>query len=551
MTGGQLVARALSEAGVHTLFMLVSGHTTPITDACIDAGVRLVDVRHEEAATHMATAWARRTGKPGVALVAAGPGVTNAATGVANAWSAGTPIVLLAGRPPLAQTDKGSLHEMDQIGFMKPITKWAATVLETARLPEYVNRALAESYAGRPGPVFIEMPSDLLREEAEDPNAWNPPQARRRSAASSADVDAAAELLQQARRPLIVAGSGVFWSSAWNELSQLAENLEAPVITSHAARGVIPFDHENHVPGARSKGLSSADVILVVGSRFNFTLAYGQAPRWNPDAQVIQIDIDAEAIGRNREVSVGLLGDGKAVLEQLVLALPTRSDDGWLEELKTADRDARARLAEAVTTDAEPIHPLRLCGELAAVLEPEAFVAVDGGDILSFARQAVPSQGPGGWLDSGAFGCLGYGIPAASAAKLATPDRQAVALVGDGAFGLGALELDTAARHGLGILVIISNNGAWAIETTGQEMEFGRAVGTELEARPYHVLAESLGCDGIEVTQPEELEHALRRPRSARPLVVNVLTDPSARSPDAVRGLGLVPREQALLFNKP
>ncbi len=550
MTGGELVARSLTEARVGAVFTLVAGHTTPIIDACIDSGVRLVDVRHEEAATHMATGWARRTGNPGVALVTAGPGVTNAATGVANAWSAGVPIFVLAGRAPLAQADKAPLHEMDQIGFMKPITKWAATVLETGRLPEYVGRAIAESQAGRPGPVFLEVPSELLRADAAEPAEWHSPPARARSAAAPSDVEAAAALLRAAESPLILAGSGVFWAQAWDELRQLVEKLAAPVITSHAARGVIPFDHPNHVPAARSLALSRADVVLVVGSRFNFMLAYGQPPRWNPDGKVIQVDIEAEAIGRNRPVELGLLGDAQVVLAQLAGALPERSDDGWLAELRGADRDARSRLADAAVTDAEPIHPLQLCHELASVLEPDAFVAVDGGDILSFARQAVPATGPGGWIDSGAFGCLGYGIPAAAAAKLATPDRQSIALVGDGAFGLTAVELDTAARHGLGILVVISNNGAWAIETTSQEMEFGRSIGTELKVRPYHLLAESLGCEGIEVAKAEELGNALRRPVRDRPLVVNVLTDPQAKSPDAVRGLGLVPREQAIAFEK-
>jgi acetolactate synthase-1/2/3 large subunit len=547
VTGGELVARALAAASVRHVFTLVGGHTTPVVDACAQIGIGIVDVRHEEAAAHMAHAWARTTGEPGIALVTAGPGVTNTVTGVAHAWSGGAPLVLLAGRAPLAQADRGALHEMDQVTLMRPITKWAATLLETERLPEYVARAIAESRSGRPGPVFLELPSDVLRGTAEaDVIVPSPPP---RPAGDPAAVGDAAAMLSQAERPLVVAGSGVFWSGAADELIALVEHLGTPVIVSHAARGIVPDDHPNHVGAARSKALRSADAVLVVGSRFNFMLAYGQPPRWNPEARVVQVDVDPGALGRNRRVDVEIAGDARLVLRGLVEALPGQPPGPWLAELRSADTEARSRLAaEAGGAEGEPIHPLAVCSALAQALEPDAFVAVDGGDILSFARQAVPAQRPGGWLDSGSFGCLGYGVAAACAAKLAFPDRQAVALVGDGAFGLGAIELDTAARHGLEILVVVSNNGAWAIETASQEMEFGRSVATKLERRPYHLLAESLGCEGVEVTRRGELEAAITAPLDGRPRLVNVHTDPAPRSPDGRRGLGLVPDRQAVAF---
>lgn len=546
--GGELVAEALAAAGVRTLFTLVGGHTTPIVDACAAAGVRLVDVRHEEAAAHMAHAWARATGEPGVALVTAGPGVTNTLTGIANAWYGGAPVLLLAGAAPVPQFDRGALHEIDQLSLLRPITKWAARVHDVRRLPEYVARGLAIAAAGRPGPVFLELPSDVVREEVEGPLGWPAPPARLRSLADPGAVAAAAALLDGARRPLVVAGSGVFWSRGWDELLALVERLDAPVVTSHAARGIVPWSHRCHVPAARSRAFREADVVLVVGSRFNFMLSYGAPPRWNPDARVIQVDVDHTAIGANRKVDVGLLGDAGSVLGQLHEAVAAGSRPAWLTGLHAADAANRRRLQAEAGSDAVPIHPLRLCAELAAVLEPDAYVAADGGDILSFARQALPSTGPGGWLDAGPFGCLGHGIASAAAAKLAFPERQCVALLGDGAFGLGAMELDTAARHGLELLVVVSCNGAWAIETTSQLMEFGRDFATRLERRPYHELARALGCDGIEVERPEELAAALRTKPRGRPLLVNVQTDPGARSPDAVRGLGLVPRDQAVEF---
>ncbi len=530
------------------MFTLVGGHTTPIVDACPDAGVRLIDVRHEEAAAHMAHGYARATGRTGVALVTAGPGLTNTASGVAHAWASGAPTVLIAGRAPLAQHDRGALHEMDQLAFMRPITKWATTVHEPARLPEYVERALRTARSGRPGPVLLEIPSDVLRTELATEPAPAAIQAVTRAGAEHAAIEAAAAVLNGAERPLVVAGSGVLWAGASAELVAVVERVRAPVLVSPSARGVVPYEHPNHVPAARSKALKEADTVLVVGSRFNFMLAYGQPPRWSPDVRIVQVDIEPEALGNNRAVDVPLVGDAAVVLEQLVAQLPDRPDAGWLAELQATDRSRRSALRDDSMIDATPIHPLRLLAELGDVLEPDAFVACDGGDILSFARQALPSTTAGGWIDSGPFGSLGYGIPAAIAAKVASPERQCIALLGDGALGLQAMELDTAARHGLGILVVVSTNGAWAIETTSQEMEFGRAVGTQLERRPYHTLAESLGCDAVEITDPAELGAALGSAPRDRPLFVNVQTDPEAKSPDAVRGLGLVPREQAVKF---
>lgn len=548
LSPGHVTAQALADCGVDVVFTLMSGHTTPVVDAFPELGLRVIDVRHEEAAAHMAHGYARATGRPGVAMVAAGPGLTNSASGVAHAWSSGSPMVVIVGRAPLAQSDLGALHDMDQLSFMRPITKWAASVLDAARLPEYVERGLRVARLGRPGPVLLEMPSDVLRSELVMEPARVGASARARPAADPDTVSAAAELLAGAERPLVLAGSGVFWADASHALVALLERLQSPVLVSQAARGIVPFEHPSHVPAARSKAMGGADVVLVVGSRLNFMWSYGQPPRWNADAKVIQIDINPDEIGNNRAIDVALAGDADVVLGQLLAELDQHGERAWLDELSASDRERRAGLRGDSHIDDAPVHPLRLISELANVLEPDAFVTADGGDILSFTRQALPSTSPGGWLDSGPFGSLGFGIPAASAAKFASPQRQCVAVVGDGAFGLQAMELDTAARHGLGILVVISNNGAWAIEATSMEMEFGRAIATDIERRPYHALAESLGCDGIEVTEPGELADALARAPRDRPLVVSVETDPAAKSPDAVRGLGLVPRKQAVEF---
>ena len=393
MTGGRLVARALAAAGIDTVFTLVGGHTTPVVDACHEIGIRLVDVRHEETAGHMAHAWARVTGRTGVVLVTAGPGVTNTATAVANAWSGGAPLLLLGGGVPRAQLGRGALHEMDQLGLMTPITKRSESALDPADLPALLSEALAETRRGRPGPVFLELPSDVLRADGPEPETWPTPGEPARGGAEDADLDAAARLLADAERPLVVAGSGVYWAEAWNELRALVERLGAPAITSHAARGVLPFAHPQHVPAARSRALRDADVVLVAGSRLNFMLAYGQPPRFNAEARIIQIDVDPSAIGHNRSVAVGLVGDARTVLGQLVDRVDERSPGAWLGALRETDANAQAALEAEAASGATPIHPLRLCRELTLALPEDAFVAADGGDILSFARQAVRGVG--------------------------------------------------------------------------------------------------------------------------------------------------------------
>ena len=420
---GYITAQALVDCGVTTLFTLVGGHTTPIVDACPDVGIRLIDVRHEEAAAHMAHGYARATGETGVVLVTAGPGLTNTVSGVAHAYAGGAPLVVIGGRAPLAQHDRGALHEMDQLSLMRPVTKWATTVYEPARLPEYVERALRVARSGRPGPVFLEVPSDTIRTELPSIPERVKLAPRVLPAADPGAIRAAAQMLSAAERPLVLAGSGVFWAGASEGLLALVRCLAAPVLVSPAARGVVPSDHPSHVPAARSRAMQDADVVLVVGSRLNFMLAYGQPPRWNPDTKFVQVDIEPDEIGTNRMPDVALAGDAGIVLEQLLSELDEVTERPWLEELHTIDRKRRAELSAKVPLDKSPIHPLRLLSELGEHLDPDAFVACDGGDILSFARQALRSTGPGGWLDSGPFGSLGYGIPAASAAKVANPGR--------------------------------------------------------------------------------------------------------------------------------
>ena len=481
----------LRRSGIDTVFSLNGGHISLIYDACIDEGMRIIDVRHEEAAGHMAHAFARTTGKVGVAAVSAGPGVTNIVTAVANAFQGGCPMLVIGGKAPLRQFELGALQDIPQVEIMAPITKMSKTVFETARIPEYVAMALRVAASGRPGPVYLEIPTDVLRGTVKETPAMYPEQfcPETRPASDSAALKRIVALLESAERPLILAGGGVHWSGASSGLKDFAEQTGIPVILTSTAKGCLPSGHAQLVAGARSMALSQADVVLVVGARFNFILGYGRAPRFHAEARIIQIDIDPAEIGRNRPVEVGVLGDARIVLRQLTdasLRLNANAKS-WLASLRRKDAEAKNKLELAAQSAAVPIHPWRLCGEIQSFLDDDAIVVADGGDIFSFSRVMIQTNYPGHWLDPGAFGCLGVGIPFAIAAKLANPGKQTLCITGDGAFGLTAMEFDTAVRHKVPIVVVISNNAAWAIERTSQRMDFGpgRIIGTELLPSRY------------------------------------------------------------------
>jgi acetolactate synthase-1/2/3 large subunit len=557
--GGVLVAKTLKKEGVRYLFTLNGGHIGPILDACIDEGIRVIDTRHEEAAVHMAHGWSWATGEIGFATVTAGPGVTNAATGVANAWSSGNPIILLGGRPPLKQFGMGGFHEMDQIAFMRPITKWSESILETERIPEFITRAIRIAVTGRPGPVFLDIPGDVLRNRVQPENVWFPahyrPEARVQGDPSA--IEKAVKLLSEAQKPLLVAGQGVWRSQATQELREFVEASGIPVWLTHNGRGLIPAGHPLYFPAARSFALKNADVILVIGARFNYVLAYGRPPRFNEKAKVIQVDIDPQQIGYNRDVDVGIVGDARAVLKQFLQALEGKSLTSreafttWIEALREKDRAARQSLEATLNSPAVPIHPLRLCKEIRDFVNRDATLVVDGGDILSFARISLESYEPRHWLDAGTFGCLGQGLPFALAAKLARPHQQVLLLVGDGSFGFHAMEMDTAIRHNLSIVVVISNNASWAIEKYNQQVEFKRTIATDLRYSRYEEMVKALGGFGIYVEKPEELRPALEKAfSSGLPSCINVKTDPQAVSPDSRREIGTVPTDQTLRYEK-
>jgi len=556
MTGdaGHLSVAQLRREGVDVLFSLNGGHIAPIYDACLDAGVRIVDVRHEDAAVHMAHAYSRLSERTGVACVTAGPGVTNTVTALATAHAAASPLLLLGGKAPVKQFDLGALQDVDQIAILRPVTKAAWTVLEGARAAEYVNAAIRLAHAPLPGPVYVELPTDVLREPGAPAGAEArtlPPARLAGRPGPDPDLLArAAALVEGAARPVIVAGSGVGWAGAHAGLRAFAERIQAPVLTTSLGRGALPAGHPLNLAAARSFLLAGADLVVVVATRFNYVLGYGRPPRLPETARIVQIDLAPEELNRNRVTDVAIQADAGAALAALAAAVSARAAPRpWLDEARRRDQRARQALARQAASDARPIHPLRLCQDVARAAPPGTVFVLDGGDILSFGRLVVEPDGPGCYLDPGPYGCLGVGLPFANAAKVARPSTPVVCISGDGALGINLMEFDTAVRHRLPIVLVVSNNAAWGIELNSQRADFGedRVIGTLLRDCRFDRVAQALGGHGERVTEPAEIATAVGRALDAGvPALVDVVTDPTAASPDLTRGLARVPDRQPL-----
>ncbi|MFH1005967.1 MAG: thiamine pyrophosphate-binding protein [Candidatus Latescibacterota bacterium] len=533
VNGNNLVAKALQRQGVDTFFFLMGGPMLGVEKACIDLGMRYVYARHEQAAATMAHAYARLLNRPGICMGCSGPGATNLITGVTSAWADCAPVVALAGASTWNGWGRGVFQEMEQLAMFKPITKWAERVYDTVRIPELISVALRQVKSGRPAPVYLEFPGDILYQEIEEEEVDFPDVARSRTDSRPYGdpdmVKAAVKMLSQAKRPLLMTGGGILWSGAAEQLRQFAEMAGIPFYTTPQGRGVIPDDHDLSFLAARSTAFREADCLLVVGTRFNYMVGHGQPPRFARDMRVIQVDIDQAEIGHNRAVDVGIVGDAAAVLGQLVkegegVLKPGLYSD-WVERLRQVDKVKWAEQEKAMSTNRTPIHPLRLCKEIRDYLDRDAILCVDGQEILNYGRQSIPTFVPGHRLNSGPMGTMGVGLPFGLGAKVAKPDKQVLVLHGDGSFGLNAMELDTAVRSKLPVVTVISNNGGWTSDPVGEKP--GRYLGNVR----YDRMAEGLGCHGEFVERPEDIRPALERAfASGLPAVVNVVTDPAARA---------------------
>ncbi|MCV7298787.1 acetolactate synthase [Mycobacterium barrassiae] len=534
VNAGHVIARRLRASGIDTIFTLSGGHLFSIYDGCQAEYVRLIDTRHEQTAAFAAEGWSKVTRVPGVAALTAGPGVTNGMSAMAAAAQNQSPLVVLGGRAPALRWGQGSLQEIDHVPFVAPLTRFAATAESPDAVGPLVDDALraAAGSDGQPtGVSFVDFPMDYVFGEAHDngaPGALAGPAAVVQPDGNA--VDAAVRLLIDARRPVIMAGTNVWWGHAETALLRLAEALRIPVLMNGMARGTVPADHQLAFSRARSKALGEADVAVVIGVPMDFRLGFGGV--FGAETTLIVADRVAPERPHPRAVAAELYGDLTTILSALSAASPTEHED-WIAALRTTETAARAGEAAELADDRTPLHPMRVYAEVSALLDRDAIVVIDAGDFGSYAGRVIDSYVPGAWLDSGPFGCLGSGPGYALAAKLARPDRQVVLLQGDGAFGFSGMEWDTLVRHGIHVVSVIGNNGIWALEKHPMEMLYGYSVVAEL--RPgtrYDEVVTALGGHGELVAAPAELRPALERAFSAGlPAVVNALTDPTVAYP--------------------
>ena len=537
--GGDLVVKALKREGVDVIFTLCGGHVQAIYDACIDEGVRIVDVRHEQAAGHAAEGWSRATRRCGVAVVTAGPGVTDVVTAVANAYHNKSPMLVIGGRSPLSRFEMGALQEMDQIELMRPITKWARCVYETKRIPEYISIAFREAMTGRRGPVFLEIPTDVLFQRVEESEVYFPERYRPqgRKCPDPRLIQEAARILAKAQQPMIMAGSQVYWDEAHEELRKLAERLQAPVYLNAMGRGCLRQDHPLFFSRTRRLAMGQCDVALIIGTPMDFRLAYGQ--RFSSQCQIVQIDSDPSELGRNRDFTVAIEGDAKATLEALAAELGDRPSqhDQWLKALREEEEKIRAQREEFERSDAVPIHPLRLCREIANFVDDNTIVVGDGGDIVNLAAQVLPINNPGQWYDPGPFGTLGVGTGFCMALATVFPHKRILMVNGDGTFGLNGFEFDTFVRFNMPIVSVVGNDRQWGQIVVGQRLMYGkdRVVASLLgDNARYDLVVEALGGHGEFVTEPHQIRPALERAlASGKPACVNVIID---QDPPGIRG---------------
>jgi acetolactate synthase-1/2/3 large subunit len=550
--GGWLAARRLKAHGVTRLFTLSGGHLFSIYDGCLKEGIGIVDVRHESAAAFAAEGWAKVTRQTGACALTAGPGVTNGMSAIASAQANHSPMVVLGGRAPAGRWGQGSLQEIDHVPLVRPLCKMAATAQSTDEIQDLLDEAFEAAQSPRGGPAFVDFPLDYVFMEAAEHGAAANGGAEaehgvreRRGAgggndgaalghgAEGAAIERAGVLLRTAERPVIMAGSDLYWGHGEQALLELAEALRIPVFLNGLARGCVPADHEMFFSRTRSQALRGADVALVIGVPMDFRLGFGSA--FGEDTEIVVVDTSKPERPHARPVPVELHGALGPTLSDLRLAAGAEAlaSEQWIARLRAAERERRA--AERVELDdaRAPLHPMRVYKELQEVMDRDAVVIGDGGDFVSYAGRVIDSFEPGCWLDPGPFGCLGTGPGYALAAKLARPDRQVVLLLGDGAFGFSGMEFDTLARHGANVVAVMGNNGIWGLEKHPMEFLYGYSVAAELRADTrYEQVVETLGGHGELVERPEELRGALERAFAAgKPALVNVLTDPSIAYP--------------------
>ncbi len=547
VSGGHLVAKALKNEGVDTIFTLCGGHIIDIYDGCVDEGIRVIDVRHEQVAAHAADGYARQSGGLGCVVTTAGPGCTNAITGIATAFRSESPVLHIGGQGALTQHKMGSLQDLPHVDILAPITKFSASVSSTERAADMVSMAIRECFNGAPGPSYLEIPRDVLDREVSLDKAVIPEpgmyRASTRSIGDPADIEKLADILVNAERPAILLGSQVWTCRGHQEAIDLVRTLNIPAYFNGAGRGILPPGDPHHFHRTRRDAFNKADVIVIVGTPFDFRMGYGK--RLRRDATVVQIDMDYRTVGKNRDVSLGLVGDPGAILKAVGDAASGRNDnrakarEPWLAELRVLEAEKTEKLMPLFQSDNNPIHPYRVAWELNEFLTEDTVYIGDGGDVVTISAQAVQPRTPGHWMDPGALGSLGVGTGFALAAKLAHPQREVLCYYGDGAFSMTAFDMETANRFNAPYIAVVGNNSAMNQIRYGQIAKYGKDrgdVGNLLGDVPYSQFAQMLGGYGEEVREPGEIAPALQRAREAvkstgKSAVINIWVDPNEYAP--------------------
>jgi len=547
ISGGHLVAKALKHEGVDTIFTLCGGHIIDIYDGCVDEGIKIVDVRHEQVAAHAADGYARQTGRLGCVVTTAGPGCTNAVTGIATAFRSESPVLHIGGQSALAQWKMGGLQDLPHVDMMRPITKFASTVMSTERVADMVAMAARECFAGAYGPSYLEIPRDVLDREIDIAKAVIPKpgqyRASTRAIADPADIEKLADILVNSERPAILFGQQVWAARGDKEAVELLRGLDIPGYFNGASRGLLPPGDPHHFDRTRSQAFAKADVIVIVGTPFDFRMGYGKRISV---PTLVQVDMDYRTIGKNRDVTLGLTGHPGAICAAVLQAASGRIKNDkrqarkvWMKELAAAEDAATEKLMPLFKSNSTPIHPYRVAYEMNEFLTDDTIYIGDGGDVVTISAQAVRPRKPGHWMDPGALGSLGVGTGFALAAKLVNPQKEVLCYYGDGSFGMTAFDMETANRFGAPYLAVIGNNSAMNQIRYGQLAKYGPErgnVGNLLGDVPFGKFAEMLGGYGEEVRDPAQIAPALLRGREAvaksgKSAVINIWVDPREYAP--------------------
>jgi acetolactate synthase-1/2/3 large subunit len=547
ISGGHLVAKALKAEGVDTIFTLCGGHIIDIYDGCLDEGIRIVDVRHEQTAAHAADGYARQTGRLGCVVTTAGPGCTNAVTGIATAFRSESPVLHIGGQSALSQWRMGGLQDLPHVDIMRPITKFASTVMSTERVADMISMAARECFAGAYGPSYLEIPRDILDREIDISKAVLPKAGHYRASTKSAgdpnDIERLADILVDSERPAILLGQQVWAARGHQEAIALLRGLDIPGYFNGAGRGLLPPGDPHHFDRTRSLAFGKADVIVIVGTPFDFRMGYGK--RINVPT-LVQIDLDYRTVGKNRDVTLGIVGDPGAVLKAVLQAASGRLKNDrrqarrqWMKQLQEAEDVALEKLMPVFKSEQTPIHPYRVAYEINEFLTDDTIYIGDGGDVVTISAQAVRPRAPGNWMDPGALGSLGVGTGFAIAARLAHPHKEVLCYYGDGAFGMTAFDMETADRFGAPYIAVIGNNSAMNQIRYGQLAKYGEQrgnVGNKLGDMEFSYFPRQWGGWGIEVREASAIAPALRQAReqvarTGKSAVVNCWVDPNEYAP--------------------